>query len=133
MQNLKAPTQCVLWERPDLIDAPLREHFELVEEYEHESHFWRYLLKCHECGQLYFFQFYEEIDWVDGRDPHDVVFIPVETSEQVEALKATSVVGVLRFSPRLHRTYAKDAEKIETYWIGKHPRELDVPGFGGTV
>jgi hypothetical protein len=119
MQHFKAPTQCVLWDHPELIDGPIKERFELVEEYESDSHFWRYLLKCRECGQVYFFQFYEEIDWVDGRDPHDVALIPVETDGQVETLKATSPLGVLQFSPRLHRSYTKEAERQEIYWIGK--------------
>ncbi len=38
--------------------------------YADESHFQRYLLKCRECGQLYFFEFLEEIDWSHGKDLH---------------------------------------------------------------
>ena len=64
------PHQCAYWHNPELVrDAPMKEGFELVETYADESHLRRYLLKCRECGQLYFFEFYEWVDWEHGNDP----------------------------------------------------------------
>ena len=59
------PTQCVLWLEPELAE-PLKDRFNLVETYVDEAHWWRHLLECRECGQLYFFEFYELVDWEGG-------------------------------------------------------------------
>ena len=56
------PTQCVLWNNPELVSGPLNERFDLLETYADESHLKRRLLRCRECGQLYFHEFYEWID-----------------------------------------------------------------------
>src|SRR5262245_31007220 len=87
MSSMKQPTQCVLWAKPKLVERPKKERFELVETYVDESHWWRYLLKCRECGQLYFYEFYEWIDWEDGDDPQYPTYIPVETAAEIETLK----------------------------------------------
>jgi len=53
---MKEPIGCVLWHDPARVGAgPLKGQFELVETFEEQSHWWRYLLKCCECGQLFFF------------------------------------------------------------------------------
>jgi hypothetical protein len=53
----------------------------LLDTYADDSHLSRRLLKCRECAQLYFFEFYEEIDWLDSKDPQYVTYIPVETRD----------------------------------------------------
>jgi hypothetical protein len=60
---MKKPTQGVLWEHPELVLEPLKDRFERIDTYVDESHLMRFLLKCRECGQLYFFELYEEINW----------------------------------------------------------------------
>src|SRR5262245_35598944 len=60
---MKAPIQCAFWEKPELVNEPNRwDRFELLETFVDDSHEFRHLLKCKECGQLYFFEFYEWID-----------------------------------------------------------------------
>lgn len=76
---LPEPRQCIFWHDPERVRGVLKEGFELLEQYVHESHLRRYLLKCRECGQLYFFEFYEEIDWQKGNDPQSTKYIPVST------------------------------------------------------
>jgi hypothetical protein len=73
--GLRQPTQCVLWERPDLVNGVDR--FDTVEELIDESHLSRSVLKCRECGQLYFYEFYEIVDWEEGNDRIYWTFIPV--------------------------------------------------------
>ena len=75
-KQLPMPTQCVLWRQPDLVTAP-RGRFETVETYTHESHLYRALVKCCECGQLYFYEFYERVDWDDGDDAQYSTYIPL--------------------------------------------------------
>ena len=101
---MKKPTQCALWEQPDLVlSVPREDLFERIDTYVDDSHLFRDLLKCRECGQLYFFEFYEQIDWEGGNDSQNVTYIPVETDEEIETLKKASVFELLQFSPRLHK------------------------------
>src|SRR5690349_5520694 len=114
---MKAPTQCIFWEKPELAFGTMKEQFELLETVDRESHWWRYVLKCRECGQRYFFEFYEEVDWDEGNDPQRSTFIPVETDDEIAALKQASVFDLTRLSPRLVRTFPKDAEQPTTAWV----------------
>lgn len=115
----KAPTHCILWNAPEIIEKPMKEQFELLDTYVHESHWWRYLLKCRECGQRYFFEFYEEIDWLNGNDPQYCTYVPVETDMQLELLKISTIFSIHCFSPRLLRDWPRDAKEYKIQWIGK--------------
>lgn len=59
---------------------------ERIEEFDRDpmNHWWRDLLKCRSCGQLYFHEFFERIDWEKGADPQYHLFIPV--CDRAEAL-----------------------------------------------
>jgi hypothetical protein len=98
---MKEPTQCALWTKPELVNGPVRERFDLIDTFVDESHHWRYLLRCRECGQRYFFEFHEEIDWSGGDDPQYSTYIPVDSEADIETLKRTSPHDLLRFAPRL--------------------------------
>jgi hypothetical protein len=114
---MKAPTQCALWKKPELIDEPnRRDRFELLDTYVDESHLFRDLLKCEECGQLYCFEFYEEIDWEDGNDPQYSTYIPVETGAEIQILRKASPLKLLEHLPQLRRDFPKDAKSPKTYW-----------------
>jgi hypothetical protein len=117
MMVLKEPRGCILWSQPDLVRGPQRNGFDLAETIVDESHHWRYLLRCRECGQLYFYEFYEEIDWEGGEDPQYVTFIPVETDAEIAALKATTPAGLLVFVPRLQQDWPKGAKSPTVRWI----------------
>jgi hypothetical protein len=115
---MKNPEQCALWKMPGLIGDPQKDLFERIDTYADESHLSRCLLKCRECGQLYFFEFYEEIDWVSGNDPQYSTYIPVETEDEIACLKKASPFGLLQFSPRLQRDFPADAKKPTVRWVG---------------
>src|SRR5580704_14008283 len=66
--NFRKPTQCILWDNPEMVNISAKVSFECVEEIIEESHFSRSVFKCCECGQLYFYEFYEVVDWKDGND-----------------------------------------------------------------
>ena len=118
---MKNTTQCALWEHPEPLLEPAKRDdlFELIETYVNENHLVRSLLKCRECGQLYFYEFYEEVDWEDGDDPQCSTYIPVETDDEIKTLKTTSPIGLSDFSPRLQRDFPKGAEKPTVHWVGK--------------
>jgi hypothetical protein len=114
------PTQCAYWQNPELVRAaPMKEGFELIETYADESHLLRYLLKCRECGQLYFFEFYEWVDWEHGNDPQYSKYIPVPTVEDAQMLQKATQAELLLFSPSLNIDFPRDAESPTIYWAGK--------------
>ncbi|MFZ0434263.1 MAG: hypothetical protein WAL86_16365 [Candidatus Acidiferrales bacterium] len=114
------PTQCVLWDDPKLVrSTPMKELFELIDTYAHESHLIRYLLMCRECGQLYFFEFYEWVDWEHGNDPQYSKYIPISNLDDAEMLKNTEPHDLLRFSPAINIDFPRDAEESTIYWAGK--------------
>lgn len=114
---MKPPTQCVLWDQPELVLGPVSQLFELLETYEKESHFWRYLLKCRECGQLYFYEFYEEIDWEGGNDPQQSIYIPLESKDEIEALNMRTSFELRQCFPRLHKDFPRDASQPGVQWV----------------
>jgi hypothetical protein len=114
---MKEPTQCALWSTPELANGPIKERFDLIDTFMEESHHWRYLLKCRECGQRYFFEFYEEIDWEGGNDPQYSTWIPVDSDSEIETLKQTSPSELLQFSPRLQSDWPKDAKSPKLRWV----------------
>jgi hypothetical protein len=115
-RTLRHPTQCVLWRKPELVASPVAENFEVLETLIESSHWDRVLLKCRECGQVYFFEFYETIDWDAGDDSHCSTYIPVQTPEEVEVLKKAPVGDLSLFSPRLLRNYPTPST---VRWIGR--------------
>jgi hypothetical protein len=114
---MKSPVQCILWKQPALADGALKGRFELLETFVHESHFWRYLLRCRECGQRYFFEFYEEIDWDNGDDAQYSTFIPIENEEEIEILNHASTMELLEFTPRLVESHPTGSARASIGWI----------------
>jgi hypothetical protein len=100
--ELRHPTQCELWEHPERAARKFSEIFETVEDYEDSSHLNRSLYKCKECGQLYFFEWNEWVDWENGDDRSYSTLVPVQTPEEIEALKQTSTFTLMCYYPRLH-------------------------------
>jgi hypothetical protein len=112
---LKEPVSCILWTQPARINgAPL---FACLEVFKDESHEIRKLLKCEECGQLYFYEFLEWIDWDEGDDPQYWTYIPVETAAEVEALKKTSAFELMQYTPRLLRDLPGGGRAPRLHWI----------------
>ena len=113
------PTQCHIWQYKKFSKAlgdSLHEQFDRVKEYLDESHDIRRLLKCRKCGQLYYYSFYEEIDWANGNDPQYRTWIPVASKQDAEALSGYSPLGILEFFPRLQSDWPSDAERPRVYW-----------------
>jgi hypothetical protein len=108
---MKPPTQCALWKTPQLIND--QSFFQGLETFSEEDHWRLFLLKCRECGQLYIYNFYEEIDFSGGEDTLEVSYIPVETDEEIETLKHAGVPEIHWVFPRL----VKDSGNVA--WLMK--------------
>lgn len=117
---MKQPTQCHLWQAETLTSEDLHGAFETVEEFgEEDTHFRRALLRCRDCGQLYYYEFYEWIDWEGGNDPQYRTWIPVESREEIDTLNQTSQFSLLKFAPRLQSDFPKDADQPKVFWVGR--------------
>lgn len=116
---MRKPIQCHLWQRDSLTAEDLHDAFETVETFEDESHLMRSLRRCKDCSQLYFYEFYEEIDWNEGNDPQYCTYIPVDTKDDIETLKKTDSRLLFTFTPRLHKHWPAQAGRPEVFWIGK--------------
>lgn len=115
-----SPEQCHLWKEENIKeDRNISGDFEQLKTYEDDSHLIRRLLKCKDCGQLYFYEFYEEIDWVNGNDPQYRTWIPIKTENDAKKLSAIPVIEILRFFPRLQSDWPADAKRPVLKWVGK--------------
>ncbi|HYW93078.1 MAG TPA: hypothetical protein VFA95_11585 [Gammaproteobacteria bacterium] len=112
-------------------NQPLKAQFEEVKMLLRDDHLSRRLLRCRECGQLYFYEFYEEIDWDEGKDPQYQTYIPVPTSEAAEQLMRLSVFEIAAYDgPSLRSDFPKTAKKPRIYWAHRESAHHDetMPG-----
>jgi hypothetical protein len=117
--EIKRPEKCHLWKIDDFKSGDLnnREAFNVLHTYTESSHLWRYLMECKDCGQLYFFEFYEEIDWENGNDPQYCTYIPVESAEDAGKLSGISQLGLLKFKPRIQSDWPANKPEKKVYWV----------------
>ena len=119
-QYCKKPTQCFLWKKDKLISEDLHyQNLEAIETFVDDDHFSRRLIKCKECGQLYFKEFYETTDYIGGNDPQYITLVPVETKEDIEKLKATSMSDLLKFRPHISSNFPSDVDEPMVCWVGR--------------
>ena len=118
---MRIPKQCHLWQQDPLTSDDLSQPgiFEPLKTYEDDSHLIRDLRRCTQCGQLYFYEFYEVIDWVNGNDPQYSTYLPVESIEEADELARQSVFDILDHYPRLQSDWPAEAELPKVYWIGR--------------
>ena len=116
---MKTPANCHLWQLEKPTAEDLFGCFDTVEVFEDESHDRSCLLKCKTCGQLYYYEFHEEIDWAEGNDPAHRIYIPVETWDEARMLLSLGGSGLMKFSPRLHYDWPSGRGRAEVYWVGK--------------
>lgn len=111
---------CRLWTDPASVLADdLNLRFERVETYTQGSNHWRYLLKCRDCGQLYFYEFFEQAGEAGGCDPMYTTYIPVGSRAAAEAVNETEPAGLLSVLPRLQADWPLDTEHRVIRWIGR--------------
>jgi hypothetical protein len=118
--SIPTPAQCHLWLKEDLSPADLDgTTFERLHTYDDDSHLNRRLLRCTDCGQLYFYEFYEEIDHDNSEDPQYRTYIPVTDEADAAKLAKMWPFELLTFTPRLQRDFPREAKHPSVCWIGK--------------
>ena len=114
---MNTPLKCHLWQMDNLLPQDLYGCFETVAEFADDVHDRRALLKCKRCGQLYFYEFHEWIDWEGGNDPQYRTYIPVDSEDDIKDMLGTNPFTLLSFAPRLQSDFPKDAAAPKVYWV----------------
>ncbi len=118
--GIQKPVQCHLWQKEEIAAGDLAaNNFAVMKTYLDESHLIRRLLQCKDCRQLYFYEFYEEIDWEGGNDPQVRIWIPVAGPEEAESLSQLQPIELRQCSPRLQSDWPQNAGAPRLRWVGK--------------
>lgn len=98
--------------------SPTDLNLELLEIFVRETHRERDLFKCRECGQLYFHEWYEHVDFKHGAFMYET-YIPIATKEEVLGISAVKdSAGLMQFLPQLHGSFTNDKDET-LHWIEK--------------
>ena len=114
---MSIPEKCHLWLAERLTMKDLAEALTVVETFLDEPHQTRDLRKCRFCGQLYFHEFLDWVDWVNGDDPQFQTYIPVASREEIGPLLQADEFALQSFSPRLLADYPKEPGPFRIQWI----------------
>jgi hypothetical protein len=68
----------------------------LIHIYQKEVHLEHFLFQC-KCGQLFFHEFYEVVDWKEGMDGQYQLWIPVEDEGSARVLSQFSPLKLSSF------------------------------------
>lgn len=119
LPQIPAPLQCTLWRNPEALKN-IREFLETIETYEDDSHHRRCLLKCRECGQLYFYEFVEFVDYEMGEDPQYKTYIPVTSAEDAAKLSGLPGWDIAKSTPAIHSDWPKGQDRPVVFWVGQN-------------
>ena len=114
---MMTPTSCRLWRDPEgTLARRMEEVFERVETLYQSSHDWRYVLRCRECGQLYLFDFHEDIDWEAGDDPSWVTYLPI-AGDALDRPAELRQMDLRAHRPYFMKDWPKGVEKPVKRWV----------------
>lgn len=98
--SISEPVKCHLWNLP-LTKNSLNYCFDFIKNYIDEDHFDHSLYKCKTCGQLYFMEFSERVNFDKEDDDVFYTYIPVDNEESADELNnlwGLELTGFLRLS-----------------------------------
>jgi hypothetical protein len=115
--EIPEPRKCVLWRSPERLED-IHKLLDPIETYLDDSHHMRRLMTCRECGQLYFYEFLEFIDFENGEDPQYRTYVPVTSTEDAALLSHLPRWDLLRCAPAIHSNWPKERDKAHIAWVG---------------
>ena len=118
MKQPELPLKCVLWRDPGRLEN-IHALLETIETYEDDSHDRRCLLKCRECGQLYFYKFRETVDYAGGDDPQYRTYIPVASADDAAMLSRQPSGTIANARPAIHGDWPKGQDRPRVFWLGR--------------
>jgi len=111
------PLKCTLRRNPESLKN-IHEILEAIETYVDDSHDRRCLLKCRECGQLYFYKFLEFVDYENGDDPQYRTYVPVTSAEDAAMLSGLPAWHIDKYRPAIHSDWPKGQDSPSVFWVG---------------
>ena len=118
---MSIPNECHLYHHRPLTAELIRASLAPVKEYTDDLHLIRSLLRCSECGQLYFHEFFEIVDWVNGNDAQYSSWIPVADEASADQLSLLSPMELNAYGG-IHVDFPSGAdEPTAPYWTGRGP------------
>lgn len=112
------PIGCTLWSKPELARAAhSHQPFETVTVYQDSNHFRRCLLRCRECGQLYFYEMLEKVDYIEANDPQYRTYIPVACEDDAERLSRLPVWHIAACTPAIHSDWPQNSGEPKLFWV----------------
>jgi len=108
--KIKIPADCHLWNNKELSKNDLYKSLEVIKVYDDDSHQTRSLKQCTKCGQLYFYEFKEFIDWEKGNDAQYQTWIPVDNKGVAKELARENSATLLLY-PAIRVDFPSDAKK----------------------
>lgn len=102
--------------REDITQDDLNDFVD-IKTYEDDSHLKRKLLKHLPSGELYFYEYREEIDWMNGNDPQYRSYIPVSSEEVADDMNELGMVEILGCQPRIMNDWLADGTR-NVKWVG---------------
>jgi len=121
--NVNVPRECHLWTKPGITAGDIQTALVQVSLYEDDSHLIRTLLKCRLCGQLYFHEFYEIVDWEQGNDAQYSSWIPIDDPQSAYDLNMLAPLELLRFGG-LRIDFPTTADQpTPPYWRTSQPKD----------
>lgn len=92
-------------------------NFENVKVYsDDDDHLKRRLMRYKPTSELYFYEFKEEIDYLNGNDPQYRTYIPVKNEEEADKINKLDILQIHTVSPRLIDDWHADDTRV-TKWI----------------
>lgn len=112
------PVQCALWKSDRLSPQMLYDLLEFVEPLtdDDDDHLRRSLKRCKECGQLYFHEFYEAVDYAESKDGIYQTWIPVADAESARRLARQPVFAILRYPSMRTNSWLGSDESAGPHW-----------------
>lgn len=99
------PFRCGLWRDPSPVaDDRFRRQFDFIATFADGSHASRHLLRCTGCGQLYLYDFHEEVNLRDGNDPQELTLLAVSSTMPLLGVLNAPTAEWRRLFPRLEVT-----------------------------
>lgn len=91
--------------------------FENIKTYVDDSNFKRRLVRHVPTGELYFYEFVEEIDWVKGgHDPQYRTYIPVDDENRADEVNMLDRFQIHTIVPRLINDWDAGGARV-TKWV----------------
>ena len=121
MDKIKAtiPKNCHLWRKESLSRTEIGAALDLLVVYDDDSHESRKLFQCNECGQLYYYEFKEFIDWREGNDAQYRTWVPIEDKKSAELLNKVSSIELSSYTA-MRIDFPSDAkEPSKPYFVEK--------------